>query len=153
VSARVPLATEAFAARMVALASAMAALGASIYLTVEHYDRHVTLACPEGATFNCTKVTTSRWSELAGIPVAVLGLVYFVGMTVLLAIPGVHRALEIVRVVGASAGVVMVLYLVYVELFRVDAICLWCTAVHVLTFIMFVAVLWHASVSDATRGA
>lgn len=33
------------------------------------------------------------------------------------------------------------LYLVYVELFQVDAICLWCTAVHVLAFALFAVCL------------
>jgi uncharacterized membrane protein len=30
-----------------------------------------------------------------------------------------------------------VLYPLYVELFAIDAICLWCTAVHVLTLVLF----------------
>jgi uncharacterized membrane protein len=34
-----------------------------------------------------------------------------------------------------------VLYLVYVELFRIGAICLWCTAVHVLAVCLFGVVL------------
>ena len=28
-------------------------------------------------------------------------------------------------------------YLVYAELFRIDAICLWCSAVHVITALLF----------------
>jgi len=40
-------------------------------------------------------------------------------------------------------------YLVYIELFRVDAICLWCTGVHVCTVLMFGAVLWRTSVIDS----
>lgn len=31
----------------------------------------------------------------------------------------------------------MVLYLLYAELFVIDAVCLWCTAVHALTLIVF----------------
>ena len=36
----------------------------------------------------------------------------------------------------------MALYLVWAELFRIHAICLWCTVVHVLTFALWVAVLF-----------
>jgi uncharacterized membrane protein len=35
----------------------------------------------------------------------------------------------------------MVLYLVYVELFRIGAICLWCTAIHVLAVCLLGVVL------------
>ena len=41
--------------------------------------------------------------------------------------PWVDRA----RLAVSGAGAAMVLYLVYVELFRIGAICLWCTAMHV----------------------
>lgn len=37
---------------------------------------------------------------------------------------------------------VMVLWLVYVEIFKVDAICLWCTGVHVVTLLLLVTILW-----------
>ena len=57
--------------------------------------------------------------------------------------------LDPVRVVAAVLGVAMVLYLIWIELFRVDAICLWCTAVHICTVVLLAAVLWHTS---ALRG-
>ncbi|HET6876070.1 MAG TPA: vitamin K epoxide reductase family protein [Jatrophihabitans sp.] len=130
------------ASGVLALAAAVLALAVSAYLTVEHYNTSLGLACPETGTINCQKVTTSTYSVIAGVPVAVVGLVYFVVMTVLLALPTRRREVEVLRLVGAAAGVGMVFYLVYVELFQVDAICLWCTAVHVLTVVMFAAVLW-----------
>jgi uncharacterized membrane protein len=34
-------------------------------------------------------------------------------------------------------GILFVLYLVWAELFRINAICLYCTGVHVITFILF----------------
>ncbi|MEO9137586.1 MAG: vitamin K epoxide reductase family protein [Jatrophihabitans sp.] len=129
-------------ARAVALVSAVAALAVSVYLTVEHYSRSIGFACPESATINCVKVTTSKYSVIAGVPVALLGLLFFVGMTVLLALPVRNRFRDLAVLAGSGVGVLMVLWLVYVELFEVDAICLWCTGVHVLTIIMFGAVLW-----------
>ena len=134
------------------LVFALIGLGISVYLTVEHYTASTLLACPESATINCAKVTTSKWSEIAGIPVAVLGLAYFVVMTALL-VPAAwrRRALDPVRIVAAALGAVMVVYLVYIELFRVDAICLWCTGVHVCTVLMLGAVLWRTSVIDSAE--
>ncbi|WP_375498380.1 vitamin K epoxide reductase family protein [uncultured Jatrophihabitans sp.] len=137
------------ASGLVALAFAGAGLGVSTYLTVEHYDSSVTLSCPESATINCAKVTTSSWSHVGPIPVALLGLMFFVAMTVL-CLPAVLRIalLDRVRVVGALFGTASVLYLVGVELLAVDAICLWCTVVHICTVGLLVTILWRASSTE-----
>jgi len=133
---------------VIAVLAGVLGIAVSAYLTVEHYTNSTSFACPETAAINCLKVTTSRWSVIAGVPVAVLGLAYFVVMTALVAIPRRAAALRALRLLGAAAGMVMVFYLVYVELFRVDAICLWCTGVHVLTLIVFATVLWRDGVGD-----
>lgn len=121
----------------------------SIYLTIEHFTSAAVLACPEGATINCAKVTSSQWSVLFGVPVAVLGLAYFVVMT-LLVMPMAwrRRNLDLVRVIAAAGGAVMVLYLIYVELFDVRALCLWCTGVHVCTVVLLGLVLWRTAGRD-----
>jgi len=128
-------------------------LAISSYLTIEHYSGSTALACPENAAINCAKVTTSTWSRLGGIPVAVLGLVYFAVMT-LLVVPSAWRRhlLDPVRVAGAAVGMAMVIYLLWAELFRVGAICLWCTAVHVCTLGLFVTILWHTAARSTVTG-
>jgi uncharacterized membrane protein len=133
-------------ASLPSLGFAVAGLAVSAYLTVEHYSGSTVVACPENAAINCAKVTTSAWSRLAGVPVAVLGLVYFAAMT-LIVVPAAwqRRGLDALRVAGATAGMAMVIYLIWAELFRVDAICLWCTAVHVCTFGLFLAILWSTA--------
>ncbi len=118
-------------------------IGISIYLTIEHFSSSTSFACPENATINCVKVTTSEYSRFLGMPVAVLGLAYFVGMAVLCS-PWLWqmRRLDPLRVVGGVGGTLMVLYLLWAELFKIDAICLWCTAVHVCTVVLLGAILW-----------
>lgn len=130
----------------VSLVAAVLGLLISAYLSVEHFTTPALLACPEGATLNCAKVTSSAQSVLLGVPVAVLGLAYFVVMTAL-TLPAAWRIrrLDPVRVLGAIAGVAMVIYLVFVELFGVNAICLWCTAVHLCTLVLLGAVLWRVT--------
>ena len=127
-------------ARSSSLALSLAGLAVSAYLTVEHYSSSATLACPETGVVNCVKVTTSSYSTLAGVPVALLGLLFFAAMT-LLCTPAAWRGtsawLDRARLAGAVAGVAMVVYLVWAELFRIDAICLWCTVVHALTVALF----------------
>jgi uncharacterized membrane protein len=128
---------------MGSLLVALAGLVVSAYLTVEHFTASITFACPETATVNCQKVTTSAWSHLGPIPVAVLGLAFFAVMAALCSPPAWRvRALGPLRVAGAVLGVLTALGLVWIELFRVDAICLWCTAVHICALALLATVLW-----------
>jgi uncharacterized membrane protein len=140
-------------ASVTALIIALLGLAVSAYLTIEHYSSSRLLACPESAMINCAKVTTSRWSHIAGVPVAVLGLAFFVVMVALLSPPAWRQPrLDVIRVAATAIGMIMVLYLVWIELFRVDAICLWCTAVHICTIALLTAVLWHTSVLRSDAG-
>lgn len=129
-------------------ALALIGLGISIYLTYEHYTGNKSLSCPATGAVDCVKVTTSQWSMIAGVPVAVFGLVFFVGMVVLCA-PWVWAirlpVLDTLRLAGSIVGILTALYLVWIELFRVDAICLWCTGVHIITLLVLGAVLWTHS--------
>jgi uncharacterized membrane protein len=125
---------------------ALIGLALSLYLTIEHFTSPNILACPATATINCVKVTTSSYSVIAGVPVAVLGLLYYLAMTALVSPPAWRiRRLDLVRIIGAGLGVLMVLYLVWVELFAVFAICLWCTAVHVCTLVLLGTILWRVA--------
>ena len=121
-------------------------LGVSVYLTIEHYTGNHSLSCPAtGAIVNCLKVTTSPQSMVFGIfPVAVLGLAFFTAFTAI-NVPPLWRTHDVrvawVRLIMAITGIGMVIYLLSAELFSIGAICLWCTSVHVVTFVLFVLVM------------
>jgi uncharacterized membrane protein len=120
----------------------------SIYLTIAHFNTSVTLACPATSTVNCEKVTTSPQSYVFGIPVAVLGLAFYLFLAAANS-PWAWRLtwpqLRWARVGSLVVGMVFVLYLIYTELFTIGAICLWCTSVHVITFALFVLVVFSAA--------
>jgi uncharacterized membrane protein len=130
--------------RAASLTLSLAALGIASYLTVAHYTDPAALACPDTGIVNCALVTTSSWSVLLGIPLALLGLLWAAAMTAL-TVPWAWRArarwVDGARLVLSGAGAAMVLYLVYVELFRIGAICLWCTAMHVTAVCLFGVIL------------
>lgn len=135
---------------------ALAGLGLSAYLTWVHYTEPRALSCPDTGVINCTKVTTSPESMIFGaIPVALTGALYFLVMTGF-NLPAAWRAsspwLSRARLAGAVGGIGMVCYLVYVEAVLVHAICLYCTAVHVVTFALFLAVLSATLLTPLTDG-
>jgi uncharacterized membrane protein len=134
-----------------ALALAAAAVGVSGYLTVAHFTSPKLLACSGSGTIDCSRVTTSAQSQFLGIPVAVLGLAWSIAM-VALCTPWAWRAsaswIKGLRIALAVAGMLFVLWLVYAELFVIRAICMWCTAMHIITFALFVLLLPFGPHSD-----
>lgn len=125
----------------------IAGLLVSAYLTYEHLTSSTTLACPETGTVNCAKVTTSSYADVVGIPVALLGLAFYAAITAL-ALPMVRARVphaDRIRLGSVLVGVVFVGYLVWAELFRINAICLWCTAVHAITVVLFGVLAFSAA--------
>jgi uncharacterized membrane protein len=128
----------------------LAGLGVSIYLTIAHFTESALIGCSESGLVNCTKVTTSPQSYVFGIPVAVLGLAFFVFAVAVMSPwawrwPWRRREVALIRLASVVVGIGFVIYLVYAELFIIGSICLYCTSVHVLTFILFALVAFSAA--------
>ena len=137
-----------------ALGLSLAGLGVSIYLTIVHFASPKLLVCSAHGTINCEKVLTSPEAMVFGVfPVAVLGLAFYVFMVAINS-PWAWRSQSPViwwaRVAGAVSGMGFVLYLIYVELIQVGNICLWCTSVHVITFLLFVLLVFTATLGTGT---
>jgi uncharacterized membrane protein len=128
--------------RWTTFALALIGLGVSIYLTYAHYTESALAGCTETTgVVNCGKVTTSEQSVVFGIPVAVLGLAFYVFMVAIMspwAWKARRREVGWVRLASLVVGIGFVLYLIYAELFDIGSICLYCTSVHVITFFLFV---------------
>ncbi len=128
--------------RWTTFALALIGLGVSIYLTYAHYTESALAGCTETTgVVNCGKVTTSEQSVVFGIPVAVLGLAFYVFMVAIMspwAWKARRREVGLVRLASLVVGIGFVLYLIYAELFDIGSICLYCTSVHVITFFLFV---------------
>jgi uncharacterized membrane protein len=129
---------------VLALVLSLAGLGISIYLTIAHFVGTQALVCAESGVINCAKVTTSAQSYFLRIPVAVLGLGYYLVMTAInlpFAWHSSDRRVHIARLVLAAGGMAFALYLVAAELVIIGNICIWCTSVHVVTFLLFVLII------------
>jgi uncharacterized membrane protein len=117
---------------------ALAGLAIAAYLTYVHYAGIKPLCLSSGG---CETVQASRYSKLAGVPVATLGL----GGYVLIALSVIPRS-EVARLVGAGAALVgfgFSAYLTYRELFTIDAICQWCVASAVLMTLLAPLTTWR----------
>ncbi len=109
--------------RIAMIVLSLIGLGVATYLTIAHY-AHITVACAAGGN-PCETVQHSQWSELAGVPVAALGLVSYIAIVGLLFV----RQTDLVRTGLLSitlVGFAFSAYLTYREAFSIHAYCEWC---------------------------
>lgn len=83
-----------------------------------------------GPLRGCETVNTSPYSEIAGIPVAVIGVAYSAVILVasLRWLGGRDRRGLLAAYALGLAGSLFVAYLSYLELFVIGAVCIWCAA-------------------------
>lgn len=108
----------------------------SLYLTVEHY-RGKSVICLTGA--GCDAVLQSSYATIAGIlPVAMLGLAYYLAVFFLSSYAALHR-FELARYAAARipiVGFMASVWFVYLQVFQIRAICAWCMVSAVLSVVL-----------------
>ena len=117
------------------------------YQTYTHFSNTGLAGCSAKGDA-CVVVQTSPYAWVFGIPVAVLGLAFFVFMVVINS-PQAWRAknplIHRVRLASVVVGMLFVLYLIYNELVRIGQVCPYCTSVHIITFILFALIVYQAT--------
>jgi uncharacterized membrane protein len=109
--------------RIAAVLVTLAGIVIAGYLTWAHFaDQSV--VCVQGG--GCEEVQESSYSEIAGIPVAALGLAAYLTMLALLVWDAPVARLSAATL--ALLGLFFSAYLVVVQLFVIDAVCVWCMA-------------------------
>jgi uncharacterized membrane protein len=109
--------------RLALLVVSAAGIAVSAYLTYVHY-RPAALICT--AAGGCETVQDSKYAVLAGLPIAVLGMVAWIAALALTIWSSeLARTLTVALAIGALA---FSAYLVILQLFVIDAICVWCMA-------------------------
>jgi uncharacterized membrane protein len=101
---------------------ALVGLLLSAYLTWTHL-RGVAPVCV-GGSGGCETVQTSRYSEILGVPVAVLGLAGYAGLLFSTLLP--REGAVFFGLFVALVGVLFSGYLTWLELFVIRAVCQWC---------------------------
>ena len=130
--------------QLLALFAGLAGIGISTYLTVVHYSS-IPAACPANAVINCEQVLSSPYAVIGGssVPTSAAGIIWFAvsaGLAFsLLRRPGPRLAMA--QLAWSAAGLVTALYLVYIEIVQLGAVCIWCSAAHVLVLVTFLIAL------------
>jgi uncharacterized membrane protein len=115
-------------------------VGIATYLTYIHYAGIKPLCGRNGG--GCEIVQTSQYSKLAGVPVALIGLIGYVAILgSLLAPEGENSRLATVALTVPGFG--FSLYLTYRELFSIHHICEWCVSSAVLLTVLTGLSIWR----------
>ena len=109
------------ALRLAAAIVALAGVGVAGYLTWVHFD-DAALVCVAGG--GCETVQESEYAETAGVPVAALGLVAYSIVLGLVAWDSPSARLAAATI--ALVGLLFSMYLLVLQLFVIDAVCVWC---------------------------
>lgn len=94
----------------------------------------------------CGEVLTSPYSEVFGVPLAFIGLVYYVYMlalAILLAIDPYSKGLRLGMLVYATIGLLFSIYFEGLQYFVIGAMCQYCAISAAATAILFGLSIWH----------
>jgi len=140
--------------RMVIALIALIGVFVSLYLTLYKLGYIGTLVCGTGS---CELVQLSKWGTFLGLPVAAWGVGYYGAVFVLAMVSTQERFESSRRLTGALAlvtgwGVVFTIWLTYLELFVIRAICRWCVGSAVMTVLLFGLAMAEWREGARTRG-
>jgi uncharacterized membrane protein len=136
--------------RITLLVLAVVGLAIASYLTYVHY-AGIKPACTAGES--CTKVQTSVYSKLAGVPVALIGLLGYIAILSSLLLPEGENA-RLATMAFTLIGFGFSAYLTYRELFSIHAICEWCaSSAGIMTVMMCLSVWRFLRGAAGTSGA
>jgi uncharacterized membrane protein len=122
----------------IALAAGIAGVVDSVYLTWIKLTGSYATCGPIG---NCEAVNSSRYAEIAGIPVALIGILGYLAIIAVVVLeprfPDQKEGLRLAFFGFTLTGTIYSAYLTYVELAVLNAICPYCVVSAVLMLILF----------------
>ena len=126
--------------------AALAGLGFAAASTWVHYrilnDPLYSSVCDVNATVSCTEAYTSSYGSIGGVPVALIGVLYFAFLLWLIALcsrsPAARQNLAGYVFAASTLGLAGVLYLAYASFFVLKAVCLLCVGVYAAIIALFV---------------
>ncbi len=135
--------------RLMALV-ALLAVGGIVVSSVSlqhHFETSKTAYCDIGENFNCDIVNRSAYSSIAGIPVALIGMLGYAALVGLATVYRERRETPALLFLGAFGGLAFALYLTYIEGWVLGAWCIMCLSSLALiaTITVVSGILWLRS--------
>ena len=110
----------------------------SVYLTYLHYTEGNTAFCSQGS--DCDVVRQSSYSSIFGIPVALLGAIGYVLIFWFTFVSITKKVRWLLLYIISLSGFVFSLYLTYLEIFVIKAICPYCVVSAIIMTVIFIMI-------------
>mgnify|MGYP001173996675 FL=1 len=124
--------------RVIALVLAVVGVGITTYLTYKHYSGGK-VGC--SVVHGCEIVLNSKYSKLLGVPLSLFGLIGYVLIAAGLLVDGERG--RMLSAFFAMVGMLQSLYLLYREVFTLDAFCMWCLGSLAVMSILLPITIWR----------
>jgi vitamin-K-epoxide reductase (warfarin-sensitive) len=131
-------------------ASAIFGVVVSSLALYRHYGTSQSSFCDFGGKFNCDIVNHSIYAEIFGIPVALIGVLGYLGVLGFTTFCRRRPHTPKILLIASTAGLAFALYLTYIEGFVLAAWCVLCLSS--LAAIFFITVLSALLVARSRRG-
>ena len=107
------------------------------YLTIQHY-QGASLRCFELS--HCDEVTSSRYAVIGGIPIALVGALYYLSILLLTVAYLDTKSIRLLTIIPllTIVGFLASLVLVYLQVFVIHAICLYCMLSALISTALFI---------------
>ena len=135
---------------VIAILAILGIVVSSVSLT-HHYRKSKTSFCDFGESFNCDIVNRSEYSTIAGVPVALIGILGYLALLALATFYRDKAETPGILVVGSLGGLGFALYLTYIEKYVLFAWCILCLSslaliftITVLSILLFLRSIRHA---------
>jgi len=129
-----------------ALLAGLAGIAISAYLTIVHYAA-LPLVCTTTGIISCERVLGSPYSVIAGsgLPTSAAGIIWFAVSAGLALVEltgrGSQARMATLHLAWSAVGLATVLYLVFLEIVQLGALCIWCSSAHALVVLTFLIAL------------
>lgn len=113
------------------------------YLTYEHYASTLP-PCSTNIFVDCGKVLHSSYAIIFGVPMSLLGLIYYLTILVFVYLAFIKK-IDIFKkliILLSLSGFIFSLYLVYLQLIVIKSICLYCMVSALTSTSLFVVSIW-----------
>jgi len=135
---------------VIAIVSCVGIAVSSISLD-HHFRKTKTSYCDFGQSFNCDIVNRSEYSTVAGVPVALIGILGYIALLAFATFYRQKAETPGILLAGSLGGLAFALYLTYVEKFILGAWCILCLTS--LTAILTIAILSFILFLDSLKRA
>ncbi|HMP67205.1 MAG TPA: vitamin K epoxide reductase family protein [Candidatus Paceibacterota bacterium] len=130
------------------IALAIVGLADTSYLTTKHYSE-ASIVC--NIFDKCDIVTSSKYNNIAGVPISMIGVIYYLSIIFLVNLYLFLKKNLIIKIATSLSMIAFLfsVWLVYLQFFVLNAVCGYCMLSATVSTLIFVTIIFLSKISKA----